>query len=729
MTKYNTGNPVGSADPRDLYDNAQVFDEQVNNVSSSTVNDRFGRARVTLANQLGYNFKGDYSAGITLNNYNDYIRYDGEFYGPAASATLPYTTTAKLPDADSNLVGRGDAVLRQELSLNPADGLGAALVKGTTIYCGSVAEDLQDLAPADGQVYQVAGWHAGSKSGASVLVFDASVSKSEHGKLGWSPTVPSVSSQAGATLADKTSNYLAGTGETDPGGSGIFVIQSRHYNVYEYAQLPDGSNAVPVYEHIVGVVNEKGSTGSSGKEVTSAVVYYPNGVHDFTSGSSVSIDVDNTIIAGQSPDGTIIKVASNEVFKWGDGLSAGRAHGGGVYQLKFYSDLGAADNTNICVSLYKTAHMRFERIRLRDVGGFAKLGDASATDVTSSAHFSDIMGWVANVGKPTFDLQEGAGFRLCDSYIYTNIPAPGAGDTHTAVAGQEFIRGLGNWDTVNVTNVNCNRYRYSINCQPSSGNNCNNWFFTNFFGDYSALGMRWNSDGGNIRNHKYTNVWSFCTEGDSFALFGGATGLLENLDFTNCQAMLSGDDGWSIAKGKNITINQCTSQGQGRVSGTGYGVFIDGGDDVRVIGGEHGLDSSATTPFTAQADYGVRVTSNAKRYQLDGITADGSINGYLIDKSATQPGANRIRGNRKIDGSNANYVSAVNITLPSSGGTYTNDSPFEKEYTMHGGTVTNVQKNGVRISTDTNITFRLLPDETFTLTYSAAPVVTEIEVN
>lgn len=133
MTKYNTGNPVGSADPRDLYDNAQVFDEQVNNISSPTVNDRFGRARVTLANQLGYNFKGDYSAGITLNNYNDYIRYDGEFYGPSASATLPYTTTATLPDADSNLVGRGDAVLRQDLASSPSGGnAGSLLVNGVT---------------------------------------------------------------------------------------------------------------------------------------------------------------------------------------------------------------------------------------------------------------------------------------------------------------------------------------------------------------------------------------------------------------------------------------------------------------------------------------------------------------------------------------------------------------------------------------------------------------------
>ena len=139
MTKYKTGNPVGSADPRDLYDNAQVFDEQVNNVNDPTVLDRLGRARITLANQLGYNLKGDYAAGIEINSYNDIIRYGGEFYGPAASASLPYTTTATLPDSDSNLVARGDLVLRQDLALDPADGFGAALVKGAAVEVASIA--------------------------------------------------------------------------------------------------------------------------------------------------------------------------------------------------------------------------------------------------------------------------------------------------------------------------------------------------------------------------------------------------------------------------------------------------------------------------------------------------------------------------------------------------------------------------------------------------------------
>lgn len=47
MTTYNTGNPIGSADPRDLYDNAENIDDAVNG-DGKTWLDRLGRARVSM---------------------------------------------------------------------------------------------------------------------------------------------------------------------------------------------------------------------------------------------------------------------------------------------------------------------------------------------------------------------------------------------------------------------------------------------------------------------------------------------------------------------------------------------------------------------------------------------------------------------------------------------------------------------------------------------------------
>lgn len=51
MTTYNTGNPLGSTDPRDLYDNAENLDRAVNSLSG-TWKDRFGRIRPTVVGAI-----------------------------------------------------------------------------------------------------------------------------------------------------------------------------------------------------------------------------------------------------------------------------------------------------------------------------------------------------------------------------------------------------------------------------------------------------------------------------------------------------------------------------------------------------------------------------------------------------------------------------------------------------------------------------------------------------
>lgn len=45
MTTYATNNPLGSTDPRDLYDNSQNFDSAINDISQLTWVDRFGKQR------------------------------------------------------------------------------------------------------------------------------------------------------------------------------------------------------------------------------------------------------------------------------------------------------------------------------------------------------------------------------------------------------------------------------------------------------------------------------------------------------------------------------------------------------------------------------------------------------------------------------------------------------------------------------------------------------------
>lgn len=115
MTTYNTGNPVGSADPRDLYDNAQNLDTAV--VSQApTWTDRLGRVRPTWAAMIAYQSLGDYAAGITITGYNQLVREDGEYYRLSPSVTVPYLTTGSWSNDVDDFVPVGDAALRSELA-------------------------------------------------------------------------------------------------------------------------------------------------------------------------------------------------------------------------------------------------------------------------------------------------------------------------------------------------------------------------------------------------------------------------------------------------------------------------------------------------------------------------------------------------------------------------------------------------------------------------------------
>lgn len=157
MSRFNTGNPLGSNDPRDLDDNAKNMDLAVNSDAPQWV-DRFGRPRLPLMEQerqfaadqsrregefqsaqesrsdrfndfiasSGYQFAGDYGPGIEITEYNQIIRdSNGEFWRVSGQVDLPYMTTgAGIPEDDA-LVPAGDAVLRQDLA-NPEEG--AAMV-------------------------------------------------------------------------------------------------------------------------------------------------------------------------------------------------------------------------------------------------------------------------------------------------------------------------------------------------------------------------------------------------------------------------------------------------------------------------------------------------------------------------------------------------------------------------------------------------------------------------
>jgi hypothetical protein len=106
MTTFNTGNPVGSTDGRDLSDNAETIDQLVNGTTQTTTA-RLGKGLSTINNlEQQYVFtainSGVWAAGQTFTAVNQYMVFSGTAYKPKNSTTLPYVVGAS-PVGDGNV--------------------------------------------------------------------------------------------------------------------------------------------------------------------------------------------------------------------------------------------------------------------------------------------------------------------------------------------------------------------------------------------------------------------------------------------------------------------------------------------------------------------------------------------------------------------------------------------------------------------------------------------------
>ncbi|MBL5960078.1 tail fiber/spike domain-containing protein [Enterobacter asburiae] len=141
MTTYNTGNPIGSTDPRDLYDNAQNFDHLSLDTENETWPDRLGNQRSTwygiekkadrAISGYGYITKKSFEIGATLDTPNTVLQWEnnGEFYRWDGDWSQPKVVPpASTPDSTGGIgkgkwVGVTDASLRSDLNQDTGAGL------------------------------------------------------------------------------------------------------------------------------------------------------------------------------------------------------------------------------------------------------------------------------------------------------------------------------------------------------------------------------------------------------------------------------------------------------------------------------------------------------------------------------------------------------------------------------------------------------------------------------
>lgn len=199
MTTYRTGNAISSADPRDLYDNAENLDELVNSQDKAEHPDRLGVPRKTwhgmeqdfqaFLQSSGYQDLGDYAPGIEITARNQVIRADGELWRLSASVDLPYTTTgAGMPEGGA-FVSVGDAALRQELADGTApvtsstgeqtlaEALDSRIIQVSSVT-SLLALDPHQL--RDGLQAQTKEYHPGENVGGALYYWDSSADGAAH---------------------------------------------------------------------------------------------------------------------------------------------------------------------------------------------------------------------------------------------------------------------------------------------------------------------------------------------------------------------------------------------------------------------------------------------------------------------------------------------------------------------------------------------------------------------
>lgn len=191
---YNTGNPLGSTDPRDLLDNASNLDDGMNSVLP-TFTDRLGVSRDTWQGQQdqfqlaqtgretefqqfladsGFVSLGNYAAGLEFTAYNQYMAYGGFFYRPAPSS-IPFITSGTWVGADEDLFAlfSQDDVLRGDLANIASVSLGAALVGRSAQYVESITALRALLKTTPSKFARTKGYYAGSQVGGGLYWMDA----------------------------------------------------------------------------------------------------------------------------------------------------------------------------------------------------------------------------------------------------------------------------------------------------------------------------------------------------------------------------------------------------------------------------------------------------------------------------------------------------------------------------------------------------------------------------
>ncbi|WP_225037491.1 hypothetical protein [Pseudomonas aeruginosa] len=318
MTTFQTLNPLGSKDPRDLYDNAENYDAAMNDRANQQWIDRFGVGRPTwfgveqrvnefLAASGFESTPLEYVDGspLTVDRPTQLIQRDGNLYSVKLPASFPIELSGNWSTDQNLLVAQVDRSLRQQLA-DPLDpSAGAALVARASRHLSDLTGLIGLIGRYAGDMVQTAaywgGWsvYADGPVGGGTYVWDPARPRSEHNAGNViSPTMP------WDGLESSFAAYIAKTGETEPSALGCWVLvpeNGREFNVLQWGAKNDASTGgandamiQPLLDYVESVVG--GGFGG--------IVNFPRGNYRFMTYFSVR---DRTTLRGEGTSASIIQ--------------------------------------------------------------------------------------------------------------------------------------------------------------------------------------------------------------------------------------------------------------------------------------------------------------------------------------------------------------------------------------------------------------------------------------